>query len=150
MPEETTATDLLDGARAFLGLTLEEARNVLGADARSVPGDEYGRLRNVTSLESEDQFPGTLYVEADEVRFVRVGPEGLQGLTGTALCSLIADDPVRLRSRSGKRAQLLVYPGAGIAFSTQGEEIDFLEVFGPCTRREYETRYYEPPAPFIR
>ncbi|MFW5836183.1 MAG: hypothetical protein ACOCVK_02125 [bacterium] len=64
-----------------------------------MPGDEYGRLRNVTSLESEDGFPGTLYAEADEVRLVRVGPEGLHGVTRTVLCSLIAGDPVRLRSR---------------------------------------------------
>ena len=49
--------------------------------AQHVPGDEYGRLSDVTPLESEDVFPGTLYVEADEVRIVWVNRSDLQGIT---------------------------------------------------------------------
>ncbi len=150
MTDKTAGRALIDRARSFLNLTLKDAQDVLGAEAHVVPGDEYGRLSDVTSLESEDVFPGTLYVEADGVRLVRVNRNGLQDLTTTALRSEMGGDPVRLRSRAGKRADLLVYASEGIAFSSQAEELDFLEAFSPCTQKEYETRYYRPPGVFIR
>ncbi|MFW5782895.1 MAG: hypothetical protein ACOCVK_01755 [bacterium] len=150
MSNEAAATALIETARSFLGMTLREARDLLGADAHIVPGDEYGRLRDVTSLESAAVFPGTLYVEADEVRLVRVNRNGLQGMTRADLCSQMEGDPIRLRSRAGKTAQLLVYASQGVAFSSEGADLHFLEAFSPCTQREYETQYYRAPGTFIR
>lgn len=150
MPEDAAAAGLIESARAFLGLTLKDARNALGKDVQQVAGDQYGRMQDVILLESTKVFPGVLYVEDDEVRLVRVDDHGLQGITRKALCSKMGDDFVRLRSRAGKRAGLLLYASHGIAFSCQGEELDFLEVFGPCTQREYVDRYYRPPPAFIR
>ncbi len=150
MPEDAAAAGLIDSARAFLGLTLEDARNVLGGDVQEVAGDQYGRMQDVISLESTDAFPFVLYVEDDEVRLVRVDHNGLHGVTRSALCSKMGDDFVRLPSRAGKRAGLLLYASQGIAFSSEGDELDFLEVFVPCTRREYEHRYYRSPPPFVR
>lgn len=91
-----------------------------------------------------------LGAEAHEVRLVTVNRDGLRGGTKAGLCSQIEGDPVRLRSRASKRAQLLIYASQGIAFSSQGEELDFLEAFAPCTQDEYEARYYRPPNLFIR
>ncbi len=150
MIENSAGRALMERARAFLGLSLKHAQGALGTGARVVPGDEYGRLSDVTSLESEDVFPGTLYVEGDEVRIVRISRSGLQGVTSSALRAEMEGDPIRLRSRAAKRAQLLVYASQGIAFSSQGEELDFLEVFSPCTQAEYEAWYYRPPGAFIR
>ncbi len=150
MPEDAAAAGLIDSARAFLGLTLKEARNALGKDVQQVAGDQYGQMQDVISLESTKVFPGVLYVKDGEVRLVRVDNHGLQGVTRTALCSKMGDDFVRLPSRAGKRAGLLLYASQGVAFSCQGEELDFLEVFGPCTQREYEDRYYRRPAAFLR
>ena len=150
MSNNADVRNVIDRARAFLGLSLEDAQHALGPDAGVVRRDEYGRLHNVTSLESENVFPGTLYAEADEIRLVRVTRNGLRDITRTAMCSQMSTDPMQLRSRAGKRAQLLAYASEGIAFSTQGEDIHFLEVFTPCTHREYEIRFYRPPSRFIR
>ncbi len=148
--DETAGATLIETARSFLGLALTDARNALGGAAHVVPGDEYGRLLNVTSLESEDVFPGTLYVEDDKVRLVRIKGSGLRGVTRAALRSQMRGDAIGLRSRAGKLAQLLVYASDGIAFSTQDEDVHFLEAFAPCTHGEYETWYYQPPPVFIR
>jgi hypothetical protein len=150
MPEDNAAANLIDSARAFLGQSLEDARNLLGGDVEQVVGDQYGRMRDVISLESTKAFPGTLYVKGGEVRLVRVDHTGLRGLRRSALCSKMGDDFVRLPSRAGKQATILLYAREGIAFSCQGERLHFLEVFEPCTQKEYEDRYYRPPPAFIR
>ncbi|MFP4431870.1 MAG: hypothetical protein ACLFPV_11520 [Spirochaetaceae bacterium] len=150
MPEDNAAADLIDSARAFLGLALEDARNALGGGVEQVAGDHYGRMRDVVSLESTNAFPGTLYVKAGEVRLVRVDHNGLRDLGRSALCSKLGGDFVRLPSRAGKQAEVLLYANKGIAFSCRGESLHFLEVFGPCTQKEYEDRYYRPPGAFIR
>lgn len=150
MSDEAAGTALIERARGFLGMTLQDARDLLGRDAQEVPGDEYGCLQDLTSLGSEDVFPGTLYVEVDEVRLVRINRSGLQGIARTALCSRMEGSPVQLRSPAGKLARLLVYAGQGIAFSCRGEDIHFLEAFSPCSQRQYETLYYRAPPAFIR
>jgi hypothetical protein len=150
MCDEAAGTALIERARGFLGMTLKDARDFLGRDAQVVPGDEYGWLQDLTSLGSEDVFPGTLYLEAHEVRLVRINRSGLQGITRTALCSQMKGSPVQLRSPAGKLANLLVYADQGIAFSCRGEDLHFLEAFSPCSQREYETRYYRAPPAFIR
>jgi hypothetical protein len=141
---------LLSTARSYLGLTLEGAQEALGQGARPVPGDEYGRMQNVISIENREIFPGTLYLENGTVQLVRVGVDDLAGFTATALRRHCGDGAVRLRSRAGKHANLWVYAKQGIAFSTQGETIHFLEVFLPYPQREYEARIYKEHSPFIR
>ncbi|MFP4408247.1 MAG: hypothetical protein ACLFPW_06985 [Spirochaetaceae bacterium] len=150
MAGETAERALIDKGRTFLGLAPEAARNALGGAPQEVMGDAYGSMRYLTSLEAENIFPGTLYLEGDQVRLVRLHHHGLEGITRSELSSWIGGEPTMLRSRAGKRAQLLVYASKGIAFSCQGEHLDFLELFNPCTQAEYETRYYRPPAQFVR
>jgi hypothetical protein len=108
MPEDAAAAGLIESARAFLGLTLKEARNALGKDGQQVAGDQYGRMQDIISLEATKVFPGVLYVEDGQVRLVQVDHQGLQGVTRTALCSKMGDDFVRLPSRAGKRAGLFL------------------------------------------
>jgi len=143
-------TSLIATARTFLGLSLEEAKRVLDNAAQPVPGDEYGRMRNVTSIENPAVFPGTLYLENETVQLVRVGCEVLADITSTDLREHFGDDAVRLRSRAGKRAHLWVYAEQGVACSAEGETVHFLEVFPPCSQGEYEARIYREPHDFIR
>jgi len=141
---------LINRARAFLGLTLEEAQRLLGSCAIPERGDEYGRMKDLTSLEDRQVFPGTLYLENQKVILVRVNRRGLAGLAWDGFSSLFSGAPLCLRSPAGKKANLFVYADEGLACSVQGGALDFLEVFIPCPQGEYETRIYKKPAPFIR
>ena len=141
---------LLTRARAFLGLGLAEVQRVLGDGARPVPGDEYGRMENVTSIENPQVFPGTLYLGNETVELVRVGRAGLAEITEPMLRAHCGPDPVCLRSRAGKTANMWVYAPQGVAYSSQGETVHFLEVFHPCSHGEYEARIYREPPDFVR
>jgi hypothetical protein len=55
-----------------------------------------------------------------------------------------------LRSRGGKRAVMHVYPEQGIAVSTKGSIVQFLEVFPPTTIDAYRDEIYVEPRPFIQ
>lgn len=143
-------TSLIADARAFLGRNLEEVQRALGPDAEPVPGDEYGRMEDVTSIRDLQVFPGTIYLKDDEVELVRVGSRDLASSTRADLDALLGDDAVRLRSRAGKRANLWVHASQGVAYSAQGEELHFLEVFRPRTQQQYEDEIYREPPAFIR
>lgn len=150
MQESTAARELLEAARRLLGLSLEDARSALGGASHTVPGDEYGKLQDLTSIQASGRFPATLYVEAREVRLVRIGPDGLNGVTASALRSQVKSEPVILRSRAGKLARMEVSAEEGVAFSSEGDCVHFVEVFEPCTLRDYESRYYRSPDTFMR
>ena len=143
-------TELVSEARAFLGRSLEEVQARLGPGARPVQGDEYGRMADVTSLADPAVFPGTLYVEGGRVELVRLDGRALEKVSRYDLDAQFGDGAVRLRSCAGKLANLWVHAGQGVAYSAQGQSLDFLEVFRPRTQAAYEAEIYREPSPFIR
>jgi hypothetical protein len=56
----------------------------------------------------------------------------------------------RLRLRTGAGSTLLVYPGGGVAFGTDGSVVEILELFPPTTLQRYLDDVYEEPPAFIR
>ncbi len=141
---------LINDARALLGLSLDEVRRVLGTAATIVSGDEYQGMEDVVSVENREVFPGTVYLKEGNVELVYIAFRGLSSFGEADLRTRFGDNPVRLRSRAGKRANLWVFAEQGVACSSRAGELDFLEVFIPCTQREYEERIYRDPGPFIR
>jgi hypothetical protein len=141
---------LITYSRSFLDLSLEEAQLLLGGNAKPVEGDEYGRMRNLTSLEDPQVFQGTLYLENNRVILVHVNSLGLGGYTKEDFQSYFSGTAILLRSRAGKKANLFVYANQGIAFSAQEDRLHFLEVFSPCSQKQYEAHVYKKPAAFIR
>jgi hypothetical protein len=147
---EHPMTSLIADARAFLGCSLAEVQDKLGPAAEPIPGDEYGQMEVVTSIEDPDAFPGTIYLQDDVVELVRIGRRNLTSLTRTDLDGEFGGNAVRLRSRSGKRANLWVHAEQGVAYSAQDDALDFLEVFRPRPQQRYEDEIYRDPGPFIR
>ena len=97
----------------------------------------------------EQKFPMVSLIH-DARAFLGLSIEEVQRILGPAAKPEPGDNAVRLRSRAGKRANLLVFAEQGIACSSLNEGLDFLEVFPPRTQREYEARIYLDPGPFIR
>lgn len=143
-------SQLLDNARAFLGLTREEARRALGGTVHTVEDDEYGQMSNLTTLEAPSGFPGTLYVKDEVVELIRIGYDHLATTPPATLQASLPGPGVRLASRAGKTAHLAVYAEQGIAYSYHGDRIHFLEIFRPCSQRAYQARIYHRPPDFIR
>ncbi|RAW00580.1 hypothetical protein [Pseudochryseolinea flava] len=55
-----------------------------------------------------------------------------------------------LRSRAGKTSNQLVFPSRGIAASVTHDEVDFMELYPPCTMEDYLENIYREFQPFIR
>lgn len=141
---------VVDDARALLGRSFEELRSHLGSDIEAVPGDEYARLQDVTSVAGGPGFPGTLYLLDGVVELIYVDGEAMTDLRAGDLAAELGDDGAALRSRAGKQATLWVHAEQGVAFSAQGDDIDFLEVFRPRTQAAYESEIYFDRGAFIR
>lgn len=141
---------VIDNGRSLLGLSRADALRALGDTAHEVSGDEYGKMKDVISLEASAVFPGTLYLKNDTVAFIRVGPDALTTITAGMLRTRFGLPAARLASRAGKQAQLWVYAADGLAFSVQGETVHFLELFTPCSQQEYEAQIYKHRGHFIR
>lgn len=146
----TSISSLLSDARSFVGLSLEELRRIIGEGAEAVSGDEYGKMEDLTSIEGQPAFPGTIYLENGTVALVRIGREALREYRTEELQAQHGTNMLRLRSRAGKLANLWVSAEQGIAYSAQGETIHFIEVFRPRTQQEYQAQIYWDPGPFIR
>ncbi|MBS3940884.1 MAG: hypothetical protein KG028_07980 [Actinobacteria bacterium] len=137
-------------ARVYLGRSLDEVLDVLGPDAEPIPGDEYGRLDDVTSIEYTPVYPGTLYLQDGVVDLVYLGRGALADVTRSQITAEVGDDGVRLRSRAGKQANLVVHAEQGVAYSAEGDTLHFLEVFRPRSQAAYEAEIYADPGAFIR
>ncbi|MFW6253039.1 MAG: hypothetical protein ACOC4F_03830, partial [bacterium] len=104
MQDTSPLAGLLESARSVLGLSRDAVQQILGEDARAVPGDEYGAMKDLTSIENPQVLSGTVYLEDDAAVLVRVDQGDLTELDPEALQAHLGDGPVRLRSRTGKTA----------------------------------------------
>jgi hypothetical protein len=78
-------------------------------------------------------------------------PEGsLEDAHPAALEAELGPPAAALRSRTGERSAVYAYPERGIAFATDGERVELLEVFRPTTLERYEAEIYRDPGEFIR
>jgi hypothetical protein len=141
---------MITNAHSYLRLSLDDVQRILGEAARPVPGDEYGQMNDLTSIENPQVFPGTLYLQNGSVVLVRIRREAMAAISPAELREIFGGEAVRLRSPAGKQAHLWVWADQGVASSVQGQTVHFLEVFPPCTQSEYEARIYREPPRFIR
>jgi hypothetical protein len=140
---------VLDVAHALIGRSSEQVRAVLDGGGAEEAADDYQRLEDVTSIRSS-RFPGTVYLRDGVAALVYLGPEAVAGLSPRDLEASAGSDPVMLASRAGHEATLVVHAQKGLAYSAAGDEVQFVEVFAPCTQAEYEAGIYEDPGPFRR
>lgn len=55
-----------------------------------------------------------------------------------------------VRSRAGKTSNQIIYAGHGISASMTHDEVDFLEIYPPCSLKEYLDTVYQEVGAFIR
>lgn len=55
-----------------------------------------------------------------------------------------------VRSRAGKTSNQVIFAGHGITASVNKGEVDFIEIYPPCSLQDYLENIYQQPQPFIR
>jgi hypothetical protein len=129
-------------------LSLDEAREQLGiADDKVETGLRYERMTGLTLAHDPAADAGYFYFR--DGRPVMIYDEDA-GFDAEALLAELGEPEATLRSRAGKGYVHRVYPGRGIAYSTKGGDVAFVEVFPPTTLERYESEVYEDPGEFTK
>jgi hypothetical protein len=130
------------------GLSLDDAKRRLELSDDELERDvPYEGLTGLT-LAHNPEHPGYFYFRDGELAMLHV--EEPTGLDLGSLLESLGEPDARLRSRAGKRFTDHVWADRGVAVSTDGNEIAFLEVFPPRSLERYEREIYEDPGEFIR
>lgn len=137
----------LDAWIALRDMSLDEARERLGTDGEE---GRYERLRPVTRLHNANVHPGHFYFDGGRQVMLYVGRAALEGEDPDALERALGGPGAILPSRAGKASVMHVYPDRGIAFSSDGHEVELVEIFAPTTLDDYRSRIYEDPGAFIK
>ena len=93
--------------------------------------------------------PGSLY-RGDDQQMLYVPRSALTDADLGELRSELGEPAATLSSRTGEDSTLYVYPKRGVAFATDGENVEILELFPPTTLDAYQSGIYQDPGEFIR
>ena len=131
-----------DSAQARLGSADFEIEENVG----------YEKLENLTSVTDKAGEVPTLFFQGERQVMMYLTAEMLEKrkLKPEDFYSKFGKRYVQLRSRAGKTHRQIVYPAQGVAFSTDGESLDFLEIFPPTTIAEYKRGVYRTVPVFIK
>ena len=105
----------------------------------------YTNLTGITEIHNE-ATPGYFYYNEGKFLLFYVGnSKEVRNLKAEELYERYGGYGEMLTSRAGKIFMHHVYPEAGIAFSSDGENVRILEVFMPMSLESYKELYYEEP-----
>ena len=136
----------------MLELTADQIEMQLETDGGETHrGVRYEGLEGLSQYYNPAVFPGRVYVGSDGVEMVYV-PSGpaLAGVTRGDIEKGAGTQPTLLRSRAGKEYVHYAHPEQGIAYSSEGDQVRFDEIFRPRSLDAYEAEIYRDPGPFIR
>jgi hypothetical protein len=148
-----TSIPKLQKWQSYLGSNLEDMLKELSANENHVAnGRAYEKLKDLTWLHQPDRDKAHFYFQNDKLILIYLNeavPE-VNTLSPYDLFNTLGNPTEKdyLRSRAGKLARHLAYPEQGIAFSFEGDEILFIELFAPMARAEYINDIYQDPGDF--
>ena len=93
---------------------------------------------------------GPPHFRGDDLTMIYVPRTALGDTDLTSLQRELGEPAAMLRSRTGEDSSLLVYPERGIAFATDGEKVEIVEICPPTTLEGYTTGIYKDPGELIR
>ncbi len=141
----------LDELLALRELTREQVQDRFGIDESGVDPDvAYERLDGVDALYQPSAFPGHFFFRGDDLAIIYIPRSALADDDPDELRQALGEPAATLSSRTGEDSSLLVYPDQGVAFATDGEHVEIVEIFPPTTLDEYRTRIYKEPPERIR
>lgn len=149
-PNLTSDTTILSRYRSYVDQNLMETKARLSLkDGDIQNGFSYGNLQDLSTIVLSDNLPSTLYFKDGE--FVLLYVSG--GQTTYTVASLHKQYPkteVITPSRAGKRFSHYVVPDKGIAWSDDGEELAFIEIFPSTTIQGWKEKLYKHPGDFYK
>lgn len=140
----------LDELLALRGQDLAAVCAATGADSSS--RHSVGSFASLTDLEAIDAANGmTIYVRGDDIVLLYAGENVLPaGLTHEQVAAAVGSEGEDLSSRQGKSALLHVVAAEGVAWSEDGGEVGWVELFPASDFDTYKSTLYRDPGAFVR
>lgn len=110
----------------------------------------YEKLRDVTRIDgSENEF---FFFQDGRLKIIYISNEVLTEQLWNEFRALNDGEAPEhdVRSRAGKTSNQLIYASYGLTASINGDEVDFIELYAPCSVDEYLETIYREPGLFIR
>jgi hypothetical protein len=108
---------------------------------------KYEKITAVSRIDvGDNQF---FFFKDDKLRVIYISDEVLANEIWNEFKSTAQPDKT-VRSRAGKTSNQLIFAGKGITVSTKGNDVDFIEIYRPCTAQDYLDNIYHEPQAFIR
>ena len=139
----------LEDLLALRALSRDELTTRLGA-LETDPDEGYEQIAGVDRLHDPATFPGHFYFDGEELRMLYVPRSALADTDLDELRRELGEPAATLSSRTGEDSTLFVYPERGVAFASDGERVEIVEIFPPTTLEAYESAIYKDPGDFIR
>lgn len=141
----------LEDLLALRELSRGQVQDRFGIDETGVDADvAYEGLGGVDCLYEPSAFPGHFFFRGDALAMIYIPRSALTDADPDELRRALGEPAATLSSRTGEDSSLLVYPDQGVAFATDGEHVEIVEVFPPATLDDYRTRIYKEPPERIR
>lgn len=148
-----TLENALPTWKSYLSMNETEIRQRFPMEEAHIQRDGfYGNQKGLTVLYDPDTYPGIFFLKNGQclLFYASMDWETTDGLTYSNFIRLLGEPAADLPSRAGKLSSVYVFPEQGVAFSANGESVEFVEIFAPATLKDYQDRFYRKPGPFIR
>ncbi len=110
----------------------------------------YEKITQVTRVHGpNEEF---LFFKDGTLRIIYISSEILcEGLWREFKKSFDTSAPEKMvRSRAGKPSNQLIFAKLGFTVSLKGDNVDFIEIYPPCSLEDYLDNVYREPGLFIR
>lgn len=109
----------------------------------------YEKIKDVSRVDlSDDQF---FFFKAGKLRMIYISDEAVVKKIWAEFNSTKINAPEKtVRSRAGKTSNQLIFARQGITVSMDNDNVDFIEIYPPCSPDDYLENIYREVRPFIR
>lgn len=128
-------------------LTYDELKIKLGINVGHIErAVSYQKLTGLTRIFKRDANPARFYfIDQELILIYVISPLALANLTPIEIKNHFEQNPVMLKSRTGKTAKHVVFAEGGLAFSEDSGRVIFLEIFPPTDIETYKEKIYQEP-----
>ena len=149
-PNISSEATALHRYRAYVNQSLIQTKASLSIKDEAIQsGRSYGSLQDLSVVVHTEELPCTLYFKDGD--FVLLYVSGEQATyTVKSLHKQFPNADAVTPSRAGKRFSHYVVPDKGIAWSDDGEELAFIEVFPATTLNGWKDTLYTNPGDFYK
>ncbi|MBT1705129.1 hypothetical protein [Chryseosolibacter indicus] len=108
----------------------------------------YEKITSVTRVSLGDGK--NFYFKEGKLKLIYISRDTLTKKLWNEFKSITNTSEKRVRSRAGKTANQLIFAAHGITASVTKDEVNFIEIYPPCSLEYYLENIYKEPRPFIR